>query len=274
MGRPSPNVGSLCWDTTAHQPVQPQHQQQAEDGSYYLPPLDHTRHALAPHGRPHQHQPGTDSHAQPHDDDNDVDAMFNSALAAYNVQPAQQPPEHSSTTGGDPTQGHGATGADHLALVRAATLGQHDANEVQQQAPGGAQHEHGHGAEDDGLFLPDLPLPPGGLAQVHPAPAPAAEPSPPPPAAGAATADPADSASAPSRPGRGPGSRARWTAAEDAHLVHLVRVVPPLTWSEIGESMSRPPTGCSMRWYKFLRDKVAKGEMGESPLRTGSPPSG
>lgn len=59
-----------------------------------------------------------------------------------------------------------------------------------------------------------------------------------------------------SKPGRGPGSRARWTPAEDRKLIQFVHYAdPPLTWDEIGAKMGRAATGCSMRWYKFLRDK-------------------
>lgn len=59
-----------------------------------------------------------------------------------------------------------------------------------------------------------------------------------------------------SKPGRGPGSRARWTPAEDRKLVQFVHYSdPPLTWDEIGAKMGRAATGCSMRWYKYLRDK-------------------
>ncbi|GAA5991834.1 hypothetical protein JCM11641_002119, partial [Rhodosporidiobolus odoratus] len=68
---------------------------------------------------------------------------------------------------------------------------------------------------------------------------------------------PAAPSPAPStRPTSGPGSRQRWTPAEDAELVKLVKQVPPLTWTEIGEKMGRKGGGCGMRWYKVLRARV------------------
>ncbi|GAA6039520.1 hypothetical protein JCM8097_008364 [Rhodosporidiobolus ruineniae] len=75
-------------------------------------------------------------------------------------------------------------------------------------------------------------------------------PTPPPPPAAVAHPTPA--------PLSGPGSRRRWTPAEDADLVRLVKEVPPLTWTQIGERMGRKGSGCGMRWYKVLRDRVAK----------------
>ncbi|GEM11185.1 zinc finger, C2H2-type transcription factor [Rhodotorula toruloides] len=66
------------------------------------------------------------------------------------------------------------------------------------------------------------------------------------------------------RPARGPGSRARWTPTEDARLIELVKIDPPLTWNEIGARMARPPTGCGMRWYKFLRERVAEEDGDEA----------
>ncbi|BGP51929.1 CRISPR system Cascade subunit CasD [Rhodotorula kratochvilovae] len=212
-----------------------QHQQDA-DGAYFLPPLDHPLHA--------------EQHA--HDD---VDALIHSALEAYTGGAAAHGGAGAAAAGGTGA-GPGPQGADHLALVRAATLGQ------QQQQHGGATGTHaGAGATTadgrDADRFPTLPMPPSAAA------APAAAPPPPPAPAAPVPAPVAPTASDPPRPGRGPGSRARWTAQEDAHLVALVRVVPPLTWNEIGEAMARPPTGCSMRWYKFLREKVAQGEMEE-----------
>ncbi|GAA5986993.1 hypothetical protein JCM11641_004412, partial [Rhodosporidiobolus odoratus] len=68
---------------------------------------------------------------------------------------------------------------------------------------------------------------------------------------------PAVPAPAPStRPTSGPGSRQRWTPEEDAELIKLVKQVPPLTWTEIGEEMGRKGGGCGMRWYKVLRARV------------------
>ncbi|BGP35604.1 CRISPR system Cascade subunit CasD [Rhodotorula toruloides] len=82
----------------------------------------------------------------------------------------------------------------------------------------------------------------------------------PPPVADAAPAGSASSSASASRPAKGPGSRARWTPAEDARLIELVKIDPPLTWNEIGARMGRPPTGCGMRWYKFLRERVAEDD--------------
>ncbi|BGO95856.1 CRISPR system Cascade subunit CasD [Rhodotorula toruloides] len=83
----------------------------------------------------------------------------------------------------------------------------------------------------------------------------------PPPVTDAAPAGSASPSSASaSRPAKGPGSRARWTPAEDARLIELVKIDPPLTWNEIGARMGRPPTGCGMRWYKFLRERVAEDD--------------
>jgi len=289
--------------SAAHPPKHAQH----DDARFYLVALPAASGPTHPHA--HDHHLAAPAPAFDHttdgfranSGDDGVDALFNSALAAY-------------------AAGARAQGADQLALVRAA------ANAVgleQQQEGGHGQHErervHGHGAgqhgtsggeggsngadDEQGLFLPQLPVPPPSFNNVHPAPAPAALPSPPstsnstststtaaapalastsssstataaaaaPPTSAAplpssTSSAPAPPAPAPSR-GRGPGSRARWSASEDDRLVHLVRVVPPLTWNEIGAEMGRAPTGCSMRWYKFLRDRVARGEMGESSFR-------
>ncbi|GAA5881415.1 hypothetical protein JCM3774_004368, partial [Rhodotorula dairenensis] len=72
------------------------------------------------------------------------------------------------------------------------------------------------------------------------------------------------------KPGRGPGSRARWTPAEDRKLIQFVHYAdPPLTWDEIGAKMGRAATGCSMRWYKFLRDKSGGPNQRASPAEAG-----
>ncbi|GAA5948192.1 hypothetical protein JCM3775_000334, partial [Rhodotorula graminis] len=276
----------------ARTPQGPEHQPE-HDGAFYLAALGAAQAPTRPHLAP-PHQPH--DHAQAHHHgygatggDDDVDALINSALAAYSAGAARP------------------QGADQLIRLRAG-LGQ----QQEQQEHGQVQHdrEQGHASgphdlnvdgegddDEQGLFLPQLPVPPPSFGNAHPAPAPAALPSPPSTSATAAAAaadalpssssaaaasasaaplpsslsfPPPPSAPAPSTAaatstrtrGRGPGSRARWTAREDAHLVHLVRVVPPLTWNEIGAAMGRAPTGCSMRWYKFLRDRVARGEMG------------
>ncbi|GAA5895441.1 hypothetical protein JCM8208_005236, partial [Rhodotorula glutinis] len=295
----------------ARTPQGPEHEPdraQADDGAFYLPalgsaptrPPDHDHHRLVD-ARPDQaHADDDDDGFRANSGDADVDALINSALAAYTAGAAR------------------THGAEQLALVRAAV----GAGEQEQgEEHGGGRHGHGRrqehvaaqngmsgvegnggGDDEQGLFLPQLPVPPPSFAHVHPAPAPAALPSPPPTstaaaaralASSSAAAPPTSAASLPSslsfpppsgplppapapppapssapRRGRGPGSRARWTPAEDAHLVHLVRVVPPLTWNEIGADMGRAPTGCSMRWYKFLRERVARGEMGPGAAPT------
>ncbi|KAK4703222.1 hypothetical protein P7C70_g2992, partial [Phenoliferia sp. Uapishka_3] len=51
-------------------------------------------------------------------------------------------------------------------------------------------------------------------------------------------------------------TKTRWTAAEDAELVRLVRIKPALTWTEIGDQMpGRKSSGCMMRWYNFIREE-------------------
>ncbi|GAA5859287.1 hypothetical protein JCM8547_008953 [Rhodosporidiobolus lusitaniae] len=103
------------------------------------------------------------------------------------------------------------------------------------------------------------------VGQPHPAPLPpqpAVLPPPPPPAQPPAPSSsslvPPSSVPPVARPLSGPGSRQRWTASEDAELIRLVKLLPPLTWAEIGEKMGRKGGGCGMRWYKVLRERLAK----------------
>ncbi|GAA5842925.1 hypothetical protein JCM9279_004030 [Rhodotorula babjevae] len=261
---------------------------------FYLPALADPTHPHPPNHHlvpPHPAQDGTRDGFRANSGDDDVDALMASALAAYTAGAARN------------------HGADQLALVRAAANAvgiQQQRHDERQHGHAAGQHGPGGGADggddhDQGVYLPQLPVPPPSFANVHPAPAPAALPSPPSTStssvvaaastlassssAGTAAAPPTSAAplpsstssapsSAPAAPtssrGRGPGSRARWSAPEDARLVHLVRVVPPLTWNEIGAEMGRAPTGCSMRWYKFLRERVARGEMGPGTAPTGA----
>lgn len=118
------------------------------------------------------------------------------------------------------------------------------------------------------------PPPPAGSEPLTVATAPVSEGTGATPAPSAATPTAADSsttspASAPGTAapsaypkGRGPGSRQRWTPTEDQRLIEYVQAEPPLTWEEIGTRMGRRATGCSMRWYKYLREKFD----GESPV--------
>ncbi|GJN94020.1 hypothetical protein Rhopal_007083-T1 [Rhodotorula paludigena] len=196
----------------------------------------------------HSHHQDHHHHDGDHDqEEQDVHAMLQDALRAYedNVDPANAA---AAAAGHDEQhlRDHGDDTAetDHLALVRAAAMGG--------AAPATAQTDStGYGAATA-----------EGAAPSTSATGPPLDGAPPPAAASAVDQDAAADAptyvDAPAqRPGRGPGSRARWTPQEDQTLVDLVRIDPPLTWTEIGKRMGRPGTGCGMRWYKFLRDKVA-----------------
>ncbi|GAA5879596.1 hypothetical protein JCM8547_001089 [Rhodosporidiobolus lusitaniae] len=103
------------------------------------------------------------------------------------------------------------------------------------------------------------------VGQPHPAPLPpqpAVLPPPPPPAQPPAPSSsslvPPSSVPPVTRPLSGPGSRQHWTASEDAELIRLVKLLPPVTWAEIGETLGRKGGGCGMRWYKVLRERLTK----------------
>ncbi|BGP20344.1 hypothetical protein JCM10213_001603 [Rhodosporidiobolus nylandii] len=234
----------------------------------------------------------TDPHALPHPLELQQQYIDTYSHPAYAAAHAQLASSTSAGSGAGPSDG-GFSGA--YAAVRGLggelgmLYGVHGYDTSGGQGPSAGQ---------DGLALQPLPAASFDVAAVQPpatapsaaaaAPgAPSTTTSAPPPAppvtadAGPAPTSSSTSSSLPTpRPLSGPGSRQRWTPAEDAELIRLVKQLPPLTWTEIGQQMGRKGGGCGMRWYKVVRDRLAKEEEakrkeaeanGEMPAATAVP---